>query len=117
MVTLWLVTNVECDSITALVDLFVRHNDCPVVQCMMADKDMLERESEREVTTSSHPDLPLSCPAHLPARGDQGEMDVSQEQRLGILSILQRLTDSEEIHTTAYVELVGLGGDLQDHAC
>ena len=70
MVTLWLVTNVECDSITALVHLFVRHNDCPVVQCMMADKDMLERESEREVTTSSHPDLLLSCPAHLPARGD-----------------------------------------------
>ena len=67
-----------------------------------------EGRSEREVTAGSHPDLPLSRPAHLPVRAKMG---ISQEQRLGILSILQRLAyaDLEEIYTTAYVELVGLG--------
>ena len=32
-----------------------------------------EGRSEREVTAGSHPDLPLSCPAHLPARCDRAE--------------------------------------------
>ena len=67
-----------------------------------------EGRPEREVTAGSHPDLPLSCHAHLPVRAKMG---ISQEQRLGILSILQRVAyaDLEEIYTTTYVELVGLG--------
>ena len=106
LAALWLVANEERDTILALMDMFVRHNDCAGVQCVMTDKDMLERDTEREVTAGSHPDLHLSCPAHLPVRAKMG---ISQEQRLGILNILQRLAyaDLEEIYTTAYVELVG----------
>ena len=66
--------------------------------------------SRGEVTTGSHPDLHLSCPAHLPTRGDREKMAVSQEQQLEILSILRRLVyaNSAKPYTTAYVELVGL---------
>ena len=48
-------------------------------------------------------------PRKLSARCNKG--DVSQEQPLGILSILQRLAypDSEDSYMTMYNELVGLG--------
>ena len=77
-----------------------------------ADKDMLERD----VLKQKLPQAAIqSCLFHVLRtfrREVTGEkMGISQEQRLGILSILQRLAyaDSEEIYTTAYVELVGLG--------
>ena len=35
VVALWLVANEERDTITALMDLFVRHNDCAAIQCVM----------------------------------------------------------------------------------
>ena len=38
----------EDDTISALMDLFVHHNDCAAVQCVMADKDMLERDVLKE---------------------------------------------------------------------
>ena len=89
LVALWLVVNEERDTMLALMDLFVRHNDCAAVQCS-DDRQGYAGEGRPggEVTAGSHPDLPLSCPAHLPVRAKMG---ISQEQRLGILSILQRL--------------------------
>ena len=48
LVALWLVANEERDTMLALMDLFVRHNDCAAVQCVMTDKDMLERDVLKE---------------------------------------------------------------------
>ena len=48
LIALWLVANEERDTILALMDLFVRHNDCAAVQCVMTDKDMLERDILKE---------------------------------------------------------------------
>ena len=111
---LWLVANEEHDTISACMDLFVRHNDCAAIQCVMADKDMLERDVLKEKLPQAAIQICLFHVLHTFRREVTGEkMGVSQEQRLGILSILQRLAyaDSEESYMTKYVELVGLGID------
>ena len=43
-VALWLVVNEDKDTISHLMDIFVKHNDITNTKCIMADKDMTERE-------------------------------------------------------------------------
>ena len=44
VVTLWLVANEDKFTISNLMDVFVKHNDTTKAKCIMADKDMVERE-------------------------------------------------------------------------
>ena len=41
VVALWMI-------VTALMDPVVRHTDCAPIQCVMADKDMIERDFLKE---------------------------------------------------------------------
>ena len=44
IVALWLVVYEDKDTISHLMDIFEKHNDTTNTKCIMADKDMTERE-------------------------------------------------------------------------
>ena len=43
VVAFWLVANEDQSNISHLIDIFMKHNDTTQTRCIMADKDMTER--------------------------------------------------------------------------
>ncbi|KAI0220149.1 hypothetical protein LSAT2_028325 [Lamellibrachia satsuma] len=48
VIGLWIVANEERATISGLMDIFAKHNDTASIKCVMANKDMVERDVIRE---------------------------------------------------------------------
>lgn len=53
VVTLWLAANKDKVTINHLMDVFIKHNNTTKAKCIMADKDMVERDIIAEKVPSA----------------------------------------------------------------
>ena len=71
VVGLWIVANEERATISGLMDIFIRYNDTDSIKCVMADKDMVERDVISEKLPGCNtPDLLIRHSTHVPQGGN-----------------------------------------------
>ena len=92
VVTQWLVANEDKVTISHLMDVFAKHNDTTKAKCIMADKDMVERELIAEKIPSA---ALMICLFHM-LRTFRREitvekMNLNAAQRLTVLEIIAKL--------------------------
>ena len=92
IVALWLVVYEDKDTISHLMDIFVKHNDTANTKCIMADKDM----TEREVLAEKIPNAALMICLFHTLRTFRREittekMGISAAQRITALEIICKL--------------------------
>ena len=102
VIALWLVASENKPLINSLTETFVHYNDITNTKCIMADKDMTEREllAEKILTAQL-----LVCLFHVLRTFRRKitceKMNITSAQRLSVLEILSRLVyaqDEENYH-------------------
>ena len=92
VVALWLVANEDKVTISHMMDVFVKHNDTTNVKCIMADKDMVERDTIAEQIPSA---ALMICLFHTlrTFRWDitAEKMNLSAAQHVTVLEIIAKL--------------------------
>ena len=92
IIALWLVVNEDKTTITHLMDIFMKHNDTTRTKCIMADKEM----TERNVLAEKIPNAVLMICLFYTLRTFRCEisndkMGVNAAQRIAVLEIISIL--------------------------
>ncbi|KAL2088617.1 hypothetical protein ACEWY4_015516 [Coilia grayii] len=96
-VGLWLVANKECETIAALMDIFVGENNAADIHCVMAD-EIMERQVAEKLPNAV---LQIAC----------GKMSITSQQRLAVLNLFSKMVyaKTEETYEEQYSTLKELG--------
>ena len=109
VVALWLVANEDQSTISRLIETLIKHNDTAQTQCIMADKDM----TERNVLAEKIPNVVLLiCLFHtlrtFCREITTDKMDINAAQRVTALEIISKLAyaKDEEDYSKYYQQLM-----------
>ena len=100
IIALWVFYNEDKDTISALMDAFIAHNNTDAIQCVMADKDMVEHAVIREKI----PHAPLLiCLFHVlrtfRCEVTTEKLGISAHQRLAALEVLRNMAYAKDEET------------------
>ena len=109
IVALWLVSSEDESTIGFLMDVFRKYNDTSKTQCVMADKDM----TERNIITEKLPNAKLLICLFHTLRSFRREittekMGITAAQRVTVLDLISKLAyaQSEEAYQVIYEKLL-----------
>ncbi|KAM9314821.1 uncharacterized protein KZ484_024514 [Pholidichthys leucotaenia] len=111
VISLWLVTCEDKQTVSALTDIFIKHNDTQGIKCIMADKDMVERDVMSEKIPHAKLQICLFHTLRMFRREITTEkMGIKAKQRLTVLEIMQKLVyaKNEEEYQQIYGKLCQL---------
>ena len=109
VICLWMVANEERATISGLMDIFVRNNDTANIKCVMADKDMTERDVIRDKLPGAAIHICLFHVLRTFRREVTTEkLGIRSDERLVCLEILQKMA-----YAAGEVEYAKLYVDLQ----
>ena len=109
VVALWLVANEDQSTISHLMDIFMKHNDTTHTRCIMADKDITERNVLAEKIPNA---VLLICLFHTLRTFHREitteKMGISAAQRVTVLEIISKLAyaKDEEDYSKYYQQLM-----------
>ncbi|XP_028330689.1 uncharacterized protein LOC114480607 [Gouania willdenowi] len=93
VIAFWIVTNEERATVAALTDIFIRLNSADQIKCIMADKEIVERDVIQEKIPHAALQICLVHTLKMFRREITCEkMGIKSEQKQSILETLQKMT-------------------------